>query len=168
MRKLILLLIVVLSSFVRAQTPSRSDVYYEIKRAGIKYPDVVLAQAILESAHFESKIAKHNNNLFGMRMPRSRETTAVGTRYGYARYLSWEDSVEDYKLWQDYLFSRHPNMTKDQFKRYINKMYSTSKGYISKINSIIIKNQINKYEEDHNDRDSVCRNSDDSVRLCIN
>jgi uncharacterized FlgJ-related protein len=162
MRNIVLSLLVALSSFAGAQTPTQSQVYNEIRRAGIKYPDIALAQAILESGHFKSKLAKHNNNLFGMRMPKKRETTAVGTRYGYARYLSWKDSVEDYKLWQDYLFKRHPNMTKSQFKRYIDRLYSTSSNYIGKINTIINKNS--KYEEDHNDRDSVRYAYNDSVR----
>lgn len=167
MKNLVLCLLVFSCSFAKAQTPSQREVYQQIVAAGIKYADVVLAQAILESGHFKSKIAKHNNNLFGMRMPKKRETTAVGTRYGYARYLSWEDSVEDYKMWQDYLFKRHPNMTKDQFKRYLNKLYSTSSNYIGKINTIINKNK-SKYEKDHHDRDSVRSILNDSLWFSSN
>jgi flagellum-specific peptidoglycan hydrolase FlgJ len=164
MKKLITIIILLWCSSVSAQTPSHKEVYQEIKWSQIKYPDIALAQAILESGHFKSKIAKSNNNFFGMRMPTKRETMAFGKKYGYAIYHSWRHSVQDYKLWQDQLFTRHPNMTREQYKKYINKLYSTSANYISKINTIINKNKI-KYEEDHNDRDSIRYTSNDSLRV---
>ena len=41
----------------------------EISKLNFKYPHIVLAQAILETGTFESKIFKENNNLFGMKEP---------------------------------------------------------------------------------------------------
>lgn len=164
MKKLITLIIILWCSSLTAQTPSEKEVYQEIRFSHIKYPDIVLAQAILESGHFRSKIARHNNNFFGMRMPAKRETMAVGKKYGYAVYRSWQHSIQDYKLWQEYLFSRHPNMTREEYKRYVNRLYSTSYNYISKVNTIINKNKI-KYEEDHNDRDSIRYANNDSLRI---
>jgi uncharacterized FlgJ-related protein len=137
-------------------------VYQEILNLDIKFPDIVLAQAVLESGNFASKVAKQNNNLFGMRMPKVRETTAIGQRYGYARYYSWKDSVKDYKLWQEALLKKYPNMTRGQYKTYINRIYSTGKNYISKINLIIQKNK-NKYEEDSIYASNL--RSNDSMRI---
>lgn len=164
MKIILLALSMLILSCAKSQTPSKTAVYQEIVNLDIKFPDIVLAQAVLESGHFISKIAKQNNNLFGMRMPKIRETTAIGQRYGYARYYSWKDSVKDYKLWQEALLKKHPNMTRGQYKSYINRIYSTGKNYISKINLIIQKNK-NKYEEDStyasNDR------TNDSVRIIL-
>lgn len=36
-----------------------------MNQIGIAYPDVVLAQARLETGNFTSKVFKENNNLFG-------------------------------------------------------------------------------------------------------
>lgn len=162
MKKLILLVLLATTMFASARTPNQREVYEELLRLDVKFPDIVLAQAILESGNFASKVTKHNNNLFGMRMPKVRQTTAVGQRYGYARYYNWKDSVKDYKLWQEALLKRYPNMTRGQYKSYIDRIYSTGKNYISKINLIIQKNK-NKYEEDSTYASNL--RSNDSMRI---
>jgi flagellum-specific peptidoglycan hydrolase FlgJ len=162
MKKLILLVLLVTTMFASARTPNQREVYEELVRLDVKFPDIVLAQTILESGNFSSKVAKQNNNLFGMRMPKVRETTAIGQRYGYARYYNWKDSVKDYKLWQEALLKKYPNMTRGQYKSYINRIYSTGKNYISKINLIIQKNK-NKYEEDSTYASNL--RSNDSMRI---
>lgn len=163
MKKIVTITLMLSCLIAKAQTPSKSDVYREILANDIKFPDVVMAQAILESGSFTSKLAKHNNNLFGMRFPKVRETTAVGQRYGYARYLSWKDSVKDYKLWQEVLFRKYPNMTRSQYMSYIKKMYSQTSNYISLVKKVMSKNK--SYEI----KDSVCSNTacNDSMRIVI-
>jgi flagellum-specific peptidoglycan hydrolase FlgJ len=162
MKKLILLVLLATTMFASARTPNQREVYEELVRLDVKFPDIVLAQTILESGNFSSKVAKQNNNLFGMRMPKVRETTAIGQRYGYARYYNWKESVKDYKLWQEALLKKYPNMTRGQYKSYINRVYSTGKNYISKINLIIQKNK-NKYEEDSTYASNL--RSNDSMRI---
>jgi flagellum-specific peptidoglycan hydrolase FlgJ len=147
MRIVLISLLLLTWSYADSQTINKTKVYQEIVDLEIKFPDIALAQAVLESGNFSSKIAKKNNNLFGMRMPKIRKTTAIGQRYGYAKYNNWKDSIKDYKLWQDVILKKYPNMTRSQYKSYINRVYSTGKNYISKINLIIQKNK-NKYEED--------------------
>ena len=53
---------------------TRENLYEQIINYGIKFPDVVLAQAVLESGQFTSKLFKSANNLFGMRIPKKRES----------------------------------------------------------------------------------------------
>jgi len=72
----------------------------EIKKQGIVYPDVALAQAKWESTHFTSNIFLDNHNLFGMKLARQRDTTAIGMNRNHAKYKNWQDSVKDYRLWQ--------------------------------------------------------------------
>ena len=55
-----------------------------LKNCNFKYPYIVLAQAKLESGDFKSKIFKQNNNMFGMKKPRRRTTTASMEKNGYA------------------------------------------------------------------------------------
>ena len=66
-------------------------------------PDIVLAQAVLESGWFRSRLASEQNNIFGMMHPRKRPTTSTGAGpSGFATYGSIADSVDDYFLRQRY------------------------------------------------------------------
>jgi hypothetical protein len=92
----------------------------EIKKLNIVHPDVALAQAKWESKHFKSEIFYDNNNLFGMKLAKLRPTTAIGKHKlhgNHAAYNNWQDSVKDYKLWQD-----SNGMSKLPKETYINKL----------------------------------------------
>jgi len=113
-----------------------SLLYFKIKELGILYPDIVFAQAVLESAHFKSSIFKNNNNLFGMRLPKIRKTTAIGKRKGYAVYGNWELSVDDYKLWQNSVPKKYLK-NKTTYYLYLQKVYCEGKYYSSRLKKII-------------------------------
>lgn len=110
--------------------------YCEIIEQGIKYPDIVFAQAILESGHFKSSIFRNNNNLFGMRLARVRQTTAIGKKSGYAVYSDWIMSVQDYKLWQDFIPRKYLTSRK-RYLLFIQKNYSHIRGYNNKVLKIV-------------------------------
>jgi uncharacterized FlgJ-related protein len=95
----------------------------------IAHPDIVMAQAIIESGNFKSKIFKENNNLFGMKMPEYRKTTAIGTNRGHAVYRNWRESVIDYALWQG---KRARYTTTNQYLRRL-RSYAADPNYITKI-----------------------------------
>ena len=71
---------------VAMQGQTREQVISEIKRQGIPHPDIVLAQARLETGNFTSHLCRVNHNLFGIKH-----------NGRYARYKTWHDSVADYK-----------------------------------------------------------------------
>jgi hypothetical protein len=93
----------------------------EIQKQGIIHPDVAMAQATWESGHFGSPIFKENNNLFGMKLAHQRKTTAIGKNRGHAKYNNWQDSVKDYKLWQD--SNGMSNLPKDQYIKKLSDIY---------------------------------------------
>lgn len=78
---------------------SRIAVWKYMNRIGLKFPAIVFKQAIMESG-LVSDIAIHNNNILGLRKPVVRLSTAIGERYGYAVYSSWESCVDDYAIFQ--------------------------------------------------------------------
>lgn len=79
-------------------TPTISDVYNEIVGNSIKFPEIVLAQSIKECGwSYDSYNASRRNNLFGMTGGHKCESN----KYGYKIFENWEESVRDYKLWQD-------------------------------------------------------------------
>lgn len=63
------------------------NLYLEIRRNGIKYPRIVLAQAILETGWFRSNVCRNKHNLFGLTNPK--------TGY-YYEFEHWTQSVKAY------------------------------------------------------------------------
>lgn len=119
---------------------SYENLYTEIVNQGIEYPEIVWAQAILESGHFKSKVFRQNNNPFGMKLPRRRETTAIRAKNSYALYESWQDAVKDYKFYQEYYF-KNRTISKSSYYEHLDKKYSSAGGvYSNRLKSIILKN----------------------------
>jgi len=96
---IILMCIFLFAASCKAQ--SKEEVYKELIRQEVKHPDIVLAQIRLESGNMTSKLYKANRNFAGMKLAKTRKTTAKGERYGHAYYLHWKDCVKDLKIWQD-------------------------------------------------------------------
>jgi len=57
-----------------------------LKRQGFteEMSKLITAQAGFETGNFTSVIFKENNNLFGMKLPKVRKTTAIGENRGHA------------------------------------------------------------------------------------
>ena len=47
---------------------SKEKFFEEIDRSNFKFPDIIKAQALIESQHFTSPVWKENNNALGMRL----------------------------------------------------------------------------------------------------
>jgi hypothetical protein len=106
----------------------------ELKRCGVKFPDIVLSQAVLETGNFTSDIFMNSNNLFGMKLARSRNTTANGERRGHAYYDSWQLSVQDYSLYQTTYLRKIK--TEKQYLRYLSENYAEDPNYVTKLNKV--------------------------------
>lgn len=63
------------------------NLYKEIKRNGILYPKIVLAQAILETGWFRSPLCRNRHNLFGLTNPQTKT---------YYEFDHWTESVRAY------------------------------------------------------------------------
>jgi len=109
----------------------------------IKFPHIVLAQAMHESNRFTSDIFFENHNLFGFKMAGSRPTTALGTNRRHAYYKNWEMSVLDYALYQA-AFLR-PIKTEAQYLQYLGKYYAKDPQYAINIKRYL-KEAKNKFK----------------------
>jgi hypothetical protein len=119
---------------------SEKNLAQELKNQGIMYPDVAMAQSMLETGYFKSDIFLDNNNLFGMRQPKQRQTLSKGANRGHASFDNWQDSVKDYKMWQDY--NKLSNLSKDQYITKLNRIYCMppscgSNNYAKKVKSLL-------------------------------
>lgn len=106
-----------------------------IDELNIPFPEIVFAQAKLESNNFKSKIFRENNNLFGMKKASIRSTTASGEQYNHAVYESWKESVLDYALWSCKYLSNIK--TKEQYLAYLGDNYAEDTLYTEKLKSIL-------------------------------
>tara|TARA_B110000285_G_scaffold230394_1_gene296919 strand:+ start:691 stop:1281 length:591 start_codon:yes stop_codon:yes gene_type:complete len=112
----------------------------ELKRLNVRYPHIILAQSILETGYYESRIFKENNNLFGMKQARARATTALGTQLGHAYYDDWNASVVDYALYQAAYLNKLRSEKK--YLNYLEKNYAEAKDYDKRLINIIEKENL--------------------------
>ncbi len=111
---------------------SKENLKKFIKELGITNQKIVYAQAFHETNGFKSKVFRENNNLFGMKVPRKRPTTALNfTKTGYAKYRHWKDSVLDYSYYQQY--KNIEKFTEKEYLAYIQKKYAEDKKYLQKV-----------------------------------
>lgn len=103
----------------------------------VRFSHIVLAQAILESGNFTSKLYKSNKNLFGMKIPAKRYTFAENWHdYGnYADYESIESCILDYKSWQQ--TSAYDIISEEDYFNLLKTIYAQDPNYITKLKKII-------------------------------
>jgi uncharacterized FlgJ-related protein len=112
---------------------------YAIRDMEIQHPEWAYRQAMLESGSLSSRLTRRQNNLFGMKMPRKRDTfaSAPGSNR-YAKYDTWAHSVADYKLYQG------EKEIKDYKKFLKSRKYSETNNYVDRLNAIKIPDNILK------------------------
>lgn len=93
--------------------------YYEVK-----YPQIVYAQAILETGHFKSNVCLNYNNLFGLYDSKNKD---------YYKFNHWAESIVAYKEWIQKKYQPPNNYY--VFLEEIN--YASDKEYISTLKSIV-------------------------------
>ncbi len=87
-------------------------------------PEMMIAQFVVETGWFKSKLFTKGNNVCGMKLAHKRQTTAIGQMYGYAAFEHWTDSVDDFLMWLDY-----HNLSNGYFDQVQKKGYSENSQY---------------------------------------
>lgn len=104
------------------------------------FPEIVLAQAMHETAFFTSPAFKENSNLFGMKCAATRITTSVVNEGQYAYYHNWMDSVYDRALYSaTYLSSIK---TEDEYYSYLGQYYAEDSRYVDKLKELIVQKNL--------------------------
>lgn len=103
---------------------------------GIHHPDIVYAQAVLETGNFKSQGCIKDNNLFGLYNSKNKR---------YHRFNHWTDSVIAYKKWVQRRY-RPP----EDYYNFLKRIgYAKDKRYIGKLKRIV------SYESESGKRGSV-------------
>ena len=88
----------------------------------IPHPEIVLAQAKLETGNYKSKLCKKHNNLFGLRKGNS-----------YRKYSNYEECVKDYKR----LISKRLRPSENYYAFLVRIKYAEDEQYIKKLKSAV-------------------------------
>ena len=115
----------------------------ELKRLNIKHPHIVMAQSIIETGHWGSKVFKENHNLFGMKQANVRINTAVGTQNNHAYYETWMESIYDYAFYSCRYLSRI--RTEAEYYAYLGANYAENPKYIEMVKSVVEKEQLKDF-----------------------
>lgn len=111
-----------------------------LKELNVKFPHIVLAQSIVETGHWTSRIFKENHNLFGMKEAYVRVHTAKGTQHNHAYYENWTESVYDYAFYQcRYLGGIK---TETEYFQYLSKSYAEATTYVQSLKKVIENEQL--------------------------
>ena len=93
-----------------------------LDKYGVTHQQVVIAQALLETGYFTSRVCLECNNLFGLRRPKDG---------AYYEFDNWEESVKAYR---DYIQYRYKGGDYYQFLQRIG--YAEDPNYVSKVRQI--------------------------------
>lgn len=107
-------------------------VYYEVD-----HPEIVYAQAVLETGWFTSSLCLNSHNLFGLYNSK---------KMGYYKFNHWTESVVAYKNW----IQRRYKPPEDYYKFLSRIHYAEDPTYISKLKQIVRKeNDKRRYTEEN-------------------
>ena len=102
--------------------------YYEVK-----HPQIVYAQAVLETGHFKSDLCLKGNNLFGLYNSK---------KHRYYTFDHWTESIVAYLNYVQYRY-KPPN---DYYKFLSDIGYAEDPNYINKLKGIVSRNDKRRSE----------------------
>lgn len=101
---------------------TKENLFNELVAQGIDCPEIVLAQAILETGNFQSYSCKTRNNLFGLKRK-------DGT---YMTFDHWTDAVYAYKKY----IQKYEEIPTDYYKFLNDLGYAEDSNYVERVKQI--------------------------------
>lgn len=90
-----------------------------------------------ESDNLNSNLAKNNNNLAGMKLPKKRETTAIKADYrGFSIYETQSDSVDDLAIYID-KYITPKGLSRKEALKFLEKNYAMTNGYANRLYQLL-------------------------------
>ena len=101
--------------------------YYEVK-----HPQIVYAQAILETGYFKSDLCLNGNNLFGLYNSK---------KHRYYTFDHWKDCVIAYKEMVQYKYKGDNDKPPNDYYKFLSDIgYAEDAQYIQKLKDIVNRN----------------------------
>lgn len=102
---------------------SKENLMNELKAQDVQFPEIVVAQALLETGNFKSYSCTNRNNLFGLR---KRDGT-------YMSFEHWTDCVAAYKK-----YIQKGKQLPDDYYRYLDDLgYAEDTSYTTKLKQMV-------------------------------
>ena len=99
---------------------------------GVKHPQIVHAQAVLETGNFKSDACLINNNLFGLYDSKNKR---------YYKFDHWTNSVEAYINMVQYKYKGDNDKPPNDYYRFLSNIgYAKDPHYINKVKKIVEQN----------------------------
>ena len=120
----------------------KEEIFKFVVESGAWYPDIIMAQLIMESGAGTSNVYRHSRNLYGMKKvgegPRSRPSLQIpGMTYsGYGMYLNWQHSILDRVLWDKWMFKNEKPSSREEYYKKIDGIYAEDPAYIEKVRKV--------------------------------
>lgn len=96
------------------------------------HPEIVVAQSILETGYYTSRVCKDYNNILGLYDSANKD---------YFKFENWWDSVEGYKNLVQYKLGKD-SCTVEEYYTFLRELpYATDPEYINKIHTIVSRHQ---------------------------
>lgn len=120
---------------------SNDELKKYLKEIHIKFPDIVYAQAVLETGNFCSPLFIAHSNMFGMKLAKNRpQVYSYVTKNGYIGHgNNWKESVINYALFQAAYMRK---LNKDQYYAYLKDNYAEDPNYVKKLKKIVENNKM--------------------------
>ena len=107
--------------------------YYEVK-----HPQIVYAQAVLETGHFKSDLCLNSNNLFGLYNSK---------KHRYYTFDHWKDCVIAYKEMVQYKYKGDNDKPPNDYYKFLSDIgYAEDAQYIQKLKDIVNRNDKRRSE----------------------
>lgn len=112
----------------QAGAQHKDSVFSYIVRCGIKHPEIVMQQVLLETGHLKTPYLMRRNNLFAFRVTEE-----------YMWFKDWKESVQYYQRWQQ----RHYTNLKEDYYSFLKRInYSGTHNYVDVLRRVSIKRQV--------------------------
>lgn len=112
--------------FLMSDNP-KEDLMKVLEYYGVLHPEIVYAQAVLETGHFRSKVCKEYNNLFGLYNSSTKD---------YYKFNHWTESVIAYINYIQYRYTPPNN-----YYKFLERIgYAEDSLYVSKLKNIVKRN----------------------------
>ena len=103
-----------------------------LEHYGVKHPQIVYAQAILETGHFKSDLCLNGNNLFGLYNSK---------KHRYYTFDHWKDCVIAYKEMVQYKYKGDNDKPPNDYYKFLSDIgYAEDAQYIQKLKDIVNRN----------------------------
>lgn len=114
--------------FFLSEHPDKKLLIEALNYYDIKHPDIVCAQAILETGYFKSRVCRKYNNLFGLYDSKNKD---------YYKFNHWSDSVLGYLNYIQYKY--HPP---DDYYIFLQDIgYAEDSLYVNKLKKLVNLNE---------------------------